>query len=146
MDHRLKLLLWVVAIVALILLISLFRERTREVLLSFDVEPVDTPESIAFVTSTLDLYGANATFFVTGEYALANPDIVRNLSEKYEVACHTMTHPRLPEINDSALEWELATSRRRSKTSRRPGARLPGAVQPHRRAVLRPPQRAKLQL
>ncbi len=108
MDHRLKLLLWVAAVVALLLLVSLFRQQTRTVLLSFDVEPVDTPASIAFITSTLDQYGANATFFVTGQYAEQHPDIVRNLSAKYEVACHTMTHPRLPEINGTALRWELA--------------------------------------
>jgi len=107
MDARLKALLWIVAIVALVLLVSRIGEPTREVLLSFDVEPVDSPESIDFVTSTLDQYHANATFFVTGDYAEQHPNVVRNLAAKYEVACHTMTHPHLPEINDSALEWEL---------------------------------------
>lgn len=98
-----------VLVFAVIFLLSYFNEPVQEVLFSFDVEPVDTPEMVSFITSTLDQYGANATFFVTGEFAQQHPRLVRDLAKRYEVACHTMTHPRLPEINSSQLRWELAT-------------------------------------
>ncbi len=110
--RRATLLILLAIGVALILLIARFDHPVERVVLSFDTEPIDTPAMVAFVTSTLDQYGANATFFVTGEFAQAHPLLTKELAQKYEVACHTMTHPHLPEINDTQLRWELAECKR----------------------------------
>lgn len=101
----------VLAFIAVLALSHLLAPAPRTVLLSFDTELVDTPGMVAFVTQTLDSHHANATFFVLGSFAQANPDLTLELARKYDVACHTMTHPRMGALNDSARRFELEACR-----------------------------------
>lgn len=55
--------------------------------------------------------GVKATFFVTGSYIRANPELVRRMTtEGHVVGNHTMSHPSLPELVDdrAAFQAELA--------------------------------------
>ncbi len=109
--NRLTVLAWVAAIVALVALVVSMAVPTRTVLLSFDVTN-ESADDLAFITTTLAQYNATATFFLPGQWAERHPELVQALAERYEVACRTMTLPRLPEINDSQVAWELSACKR----------------------------------
>jgi peptidoglycan/xylan/chitin deacetylase (PgdA/CDA1 family) len=69
-----------------------FATRANEVWLTLDdgPDPHDTPQ----ILELLAAHQARATFFVIGQNALAQPDLVRAiLAGGHEVAHHTHTHP-----------------------------------------------------
>lgn len=100
-------------IICLIIVVSLYFAKTpKQVLLSFDVEEVNTPEQVNFILEELSAVNASATFFVQGNFALENPDLIKKISKKYEISSHTMTHPRLQKINESQVKWELTESKK----------------------------------
>ncbi len=104
--QRLTLLLWIACAAALACSLALLAEPTETVLLGVEVVN-ESAEELAFLTSTLAQYNATATFFLPGDWAAAHPALVRELAAGHEVACRTMTLPRLPEVNGSRLRWEL---------------------------------------
>lgn len=71
---------------------SRFETPRREVWLTIDdgPDPVDTPRILALLAR----HNAVATFFMVGEHAAAEPELVRAaLAAGHEVANHTHTHP-----------------------------------------------------
>ncbi len=64
-----------------------------------------------YTLKILDILKENdvkAAFFITGSYMKRNKDLVRRmLDEGHIVGGHTITHPSLPDVNDSVLEKEL---------------------------------------
>ena len=87
--------------------------RKSPVLLTFDVEI----EADIVALKALNPPGS-CTIFVTGEFAQAHPDLVKEWAKRHEIACHTMTHPHMPaldaakqfaEIRDSAEAVRKAT-------------------------------------
>ena len=83
----------------------------KEVALTFD----DGPDS-KYTPQILDIlkkYNANATFFVVGENAEVNPDIIERIySEGNEIGSHTFTHPNVAELSDSKIKLELNSTQR----------------------------------
>jgi peptidoglycan/xylan/chitin deacetylase (PgdA/CDA1 family) len=82
-------------------------DRTRQtpVLLTFDVEIE------ADIAALRDLNPpGSCTLFVTGEFAQAHPDLVRDWSQRHEIACHTMTHPHLPQLDAAKQFAEIRDS------------------------------------
>jgi peptidoglycan/xylan/chitin deacetylase (PgdA/CDA1 family) len=77
------------------------------------------------------------TFFVTGKWIRENPDLVRQIvADGHEIANHTMNHPDLRKIDDSAIQRELAETdqalRDLAQASTRPFFRPPyGAYDQH---------------
>lgn len=62
------------------------------------------------VLDTLDQYNVKITFFVTGEFARANPDIVRAfVARGHEIGNHTYHHPHLLYAELSTI-WNEATT------------------------------------
>ena len=56
---------------------------------------------------------SRATFFIIGENAQANPDLVRReIDEGHEVGNHTFTHPNLGESPSGLVELELNATQR----------------------------------
>lgn len=108
LDHRLTLLLWILLLVALFLVVNHFDEPVERVLFSVDVPPNGSVTGVEFILDGLAEYNATATFFLAGDFALAEPALVRRIAERHEVACFTMTAPRLPEINETRLQWEVS--------------------------------------
>jgi peptidoglycan/xylan/chitin deacetylase (PgdA/CDA1 family) len=92
--------------IILILRLSYNGPAAQKTLLSFDVEPVDGEESVTELVELLRSENINATFFVTGEYAEQNPDIVKKM-RGFEVACHGWSHKPFTKMNDSAKKSEL---------------------------------------
>jgi peptidoglycan/xylan/chitin deacetylase (PgdA/CDA1 family) len=63
----------------------------------------------AQVLDTLKAYGAHSTFFLTGEWAVANPALVRRMrDEGHELANHTYDHPNLTEVSDAVIRSQLS--------------------------------------
>ena len=73
---------------------AVFRNTEKEVILTFDDGP--DPNYTTSVLDILQKYQIKALFFVVGDKALANPEIIqRMLSEGHQIGNHTQTHPIL---------------------------------------------------
>jgi len=79
------------------------------VLLSFDTESnVDSPQIMTDLLNILQKYNAKATFFVMGDFAKQNPEIIhRMISEGHEIACHTQNHQNLLFLNYTSQYDEI---------------------------------------
>ena len=81
----------------------------RYIILTFDVEEFDIPleydqgvdvqkqlhtsyEGLILLQNLLNTYEIPATFFCTGVFAEAYPDVIRTLSHTHEIASHTFFH------------------------------------------------------
>ncbi|MHB1004515.1 MAG: polysaccharide deacetylase family protein [Chloroflexota bacterium] len=68
-----------------------------------------SPGGTSAVLDTLRRRGWRATVFLTGEWAAANPDLVRRIvAEGHEVANHTYDHPRMPTLSEAENLAQLA--------------------------------------
>ena len=79
-------------------------------------------QGAASILSTLRSQGVPASFFVTGEFATANPALVRQMAAVGPVGNHTWDHPHLTSLSDTAVRTELsrAESAVRAATGRTP--------------------------
>ena len=83
----------------------------RTLALTFDDGPSDnyTPE----ILDELKNLGVPATFFVIGENAERNPNLVRRMwDEGHEIGSHTFTHPNMGTVSPRRAELELNTTQR----------------------------------
>jgi peptidoglycan/xylan/chitin deacetylase (PgdA/CDA1 family) len=63
------------------------------------------------IVQTLLAYGADATMFPMGQWALDNPDFLRELaSYGFPIGTHGHGAVTLPDLADSAIEYDLRTS------------------------------------
>ena len=90
-------------------------ERTgttpRKLALTFDDGP--DPDWTPKILDILKAKGVHASFFVIGENAETNPDLVRRiLAEGHDVGNHTFTHPNLGELPDSLVTLEINANQR----------------------------------
>ena len=86
-------------------------------------------QGAASILATLRANGVPASFFVTGEFATANPALVRQMAAVGPVGNHTWDHPHLPALSDSAVRTEVSRAesaiRTASGRSPRPFFRFP---------------------
>lgn len=54
--------------------------------------PVRIYENVDRILQILEDTGTKATFFIIGWVAKTYPDVVKKISEKYQIGCHTMNH------------------------------------------------------
>jgi peptidoglycan/xylan/chitin deacetylase (PgdA/CDA1 family) len=79
----------------------------RDVTLTFDVA-YDARYTASFL-DVLRRYGVKATMFVTGEWADANPALVRRMAnEGHLVGNHSYSHPEFTKISDREIARQLA--------------------------------------
>jgi len=62
------------------------------------------------ILSTFNEFGIKATFFVTAEVCEKFPDIIRELADEHEIACHGFRHERLDGLELPALHRTLSTA------------------------------------
>jgi peptidoglycan/xylan/chitin deacetylase (PgdA/CDA1 family) len=64
--------------------------------------------STASVLDTLRDSGVHSTFFVTGEWVEASPELARRMVEEgHELANHSYDHPYFTRISDERILWQL---------------------------------------
>jgi cellulose synthase/poly-beta-1,6-N-acetylglucosamine synthase-like glycosyltransferase/peptidoglycan/xylan/chitin deacetylase (PgdA/CDA1 family) len=79
--------------------------------LTFDDGP--DPDWTPKILDILKAKGVHASFFIIGENAEANPDIVQRLvAEGHDVGNHTFTHPNLGDITASLVTLEINATQR----------------------------------
>lgn len=62
----------------------------------------------AGILDTLREKNVSAVFFLTGDYAKREPELVRRMiQEGHTIGNHGMTHAALPQLNDDAIETEV---------------------------------------
>jgi peptidoglycan/xylan/chitin deacetylase (PgdA/CDA1 family) len=60
------------------------------------------------ILDTLAHYGVHVTFFLTGEWAEGNPELVRRMAAGgHEIGNHTYSHPYLTELDEQAASEEI---------------------------------------
>ncbi|MFD8142999.1 polysaccharide deacetylase family protein [Streptomyces sp. NPDC059708] len=78
----------------------------KAMVLTFDDGP--DPRYTPAILDTLRRYGVRAMFFVCGEMATDNRDLLRRMAaEGHVIGNHTWTHPQIPQLSRSALESEI---------------------------------------
>ncbi|MCX4820852.1 polysaccharide deacetylase family protein [Streptomyces sp. NBC_01142] len=81
-------------------------EAGRDMVLTFDDGP--DPRYTPDILGTLREYGVRAMFFVCGEMATANRDLLREMAgDGHVVGNHSWSHPLIPRLPPSAIRAEL---------------------------------------
>jgi peptidoglycan/xylan/chitin deacetylase (PgdA/CDA1 family) len=68
-------------------------------------------QGAARILATLRAQGVPASFFVTGEFATANPGLTRQMSERGPVANHSWDHPHFPLLTATQTMTQLSRTR-----------------------------------
>ncbi|WP_249869089.1 glycosyltransferase [Oceanobacillus saliphilus] len=83
----------------------------QEIVLTFDDGP--DPEYTESILDILDQYQVNASFFIIGNKAINNQDIVERIyRDGHEIGVHTFSHPKTNEMSGERLKLELNASQR----------------------------------
>ncbi len=83
------------------------RSAAPSMVLTFDDGP--DPRYTPGILDTLARYGVSAMFFVCGEMAAENRDLLRRMAaEGHVIGNHTWTHPHLTRLSRPALASEIA--------------------------------------
>jgi len=86
-------------------------DKPGKLALTFDDGP--DPDWTPKILDILKAKGVHASFFIIGENAEANPDLVqRILAEGHDIGNHTFTHPNLGEMTDSLVTLEINATQR----------------------------------
>lgn len=81
----------------------------RHIALTFDAGA--SAEPLAKILAALRQANIRTTFFLTGNWAKANPDAVRQIvAAGHELANHSVSHPDFTGISDSEIIAELQTT------------------------------------
>ncbi len=79
--------------------------------LTFDDGP--DPDWTPKILDILKAKGVQASFFIIGENAQANPDLVQRIvADGHDVGNHTFTHPNLGELPDALVTLEINATQR----------------------------------
>ena len=86
-------------------------DKPYKLALTFDDGP--DPDWTPKILDVLKEKGVHASFFVLGEMAEANPDLLKRiLAEGHDVGNHTFTHPNLGEMPDALVTLEINATQR----------------------------------
>jgi len=89
--------------------VSVLPTSTKVVALTFD-GGADS-RGAASILATLRREGVPASFFVTGKFVTAYPDLVAQLTAVGPVGNHSWDHPQLPTLTDAQVRAELDSTR-----------------------------------
>jgi peptidoglycan/xylan/chitin deacetylase (PgdA/CDA1 family) len=82
---------------------------TSRPLIALTFDAGGPPAPTARILDILAKHQAHSTFFITGEWANQNPDLVRRIhNEGHEIGNHTMHHPDLRTLPDQGVCTELS--------------------------------------
>jgi peptidoglycan/xylan/chitin deacetylase (PgdA/CDA1 family) len=82
--------------------------NTSRPLIALTFDAGGPSEPTARILDTLANHHVHSTFFITGDWANQNPDLVRRIhNDAHEIGNHTMHHPDLRSLSDQGLCIEL---------------------------------------
>ncbi|MEH7180516.1 glycosyltransferase [Neobacillus vireti] len=89
----------------------LSQPEDKEIVLTFDDGP--DPKYTERILEILKQYQVKASFFVIGNKAIHNQDIVERIyRDGHEIGNHTFSHPKTIEMSDAELKFELNSAQR----------------------------------
>jgi len=89
----------------------LSKPEDKEIVLTFDDGP--DPKYTERILEILKQYQVKASFFVIGNKAIQNQDIVERIyRDGHEIGNHTFSHPKAIEMSDQQLKLELNSTQR----------------------------------
>lgn len=81
----------------------------KQIIFTFDAGSGDI--SAVPILAALKRHGVKGTFFMTGEWALRNPDLVRAIAaDGHEIFNHSYNHPYMTQIADNEIVSQLITT------------------------------------
>ncbi|MBI4506394.1 MAG: polysaccharide deacetylase family protein [Chloroflexi bacterium] len=85
---------------------------TGVVALTFDLG-IPSAGALESVLDTLERAGVRSTFFITGYWAEAQPDLLRRIvAAGHELANHSYSHPNLTQVDPARARWEIEHTER----------------------------------
>jgi peptidoglycan/xylan/chitin deacetylase (PgdA/CDA1 family) len=89
--------------------ISLGDASKKQVIFTFDAGSGTT--SVVPILAALDKHDVKGTFFITGKWALQNPELARMIADDgHEIFNHSYDHPHLPELSDEDVTSQLTNT------------------------------------
>jgi peptidoglycan/xylan/chitin deacetylase (PgdA/CDA1 family) len=108
---------------------ELVRLQTRQHVVALTFDGGGNADGAKAVLATLRREHVPATFFLTGHFVRAYPEIARAIGRRYLVANHTVDHPHLTAMSSAAVTREIARAnvqiRRATGRDTRPLFRFP---------------------
>ena len=87
---------------------ELVRLQTRQHVVALTFDGGGNADGVESVLRTLRRQHVPATFFLTGQFVRAYPQIARAIGRRYLVANHTVDHPHLTGMSNAAVAEEIA--------------------------------------
>jgi peptidoglycan/xylan/chitin deacetylase (PgdA/CDA1 family) len=87
---------------------ELVRLQTRQHVVALTFDGGGNADGVKSVLATLRRQRVPATFFLTGHFVRAYPEIARAIGRRYRVANHTVDHPHLTAMSSAAVVREIA--------------------------------------
>lgn len=104
---KLRLLLILVLVAALVILIRANTIPVERMVLTIDVPNTTDPAAVDNLLDLLAQKDASATFFVTGNWAFAHPETTLRIAEEGDIGCYTMTGARLALLDEERVKDEV---------------------------------------
>ena len=108
---------------------ELVRLQTRQHVVGLTFDGGGNAEGVKSILSTLRRERVPATFFLTGHFVRAYPEIARAIGRRYVVANHTVDHAHLTAMSNAAVRREIVGAnvmiRRATGRETRPLFRFP---------------------
>jgi peptidoglycan/xylan/chitin deacetylase (PgdA/CDA1 family) len=108
---------------------ELVRLQTRQHVGALTFDGGVNADGVKTILKTLRRERVPATFFLTGRFVRAYPEIARAIGRRYLVANHTVDHPHLTAMSNQAVRREIAQAnvliKRATGRDTRPLFRLP---------------------
>ncbi len=83
------------------------RLPTSEKVVALTFDAGANADGLPKILQTLEETGTPATFFLTGAWTEAEPELAQQVAARYPVGNHTMTHPDLTKLSDAAVRQEI---------------------------------------
>jgi len=108
---------------------ELVRLQTRQHVVALTFDGGGNADGVKTILKTLRRERVPATFFLTGRFVRAYPEIARAIGRRYLVANHTVDHPHLTAMSNAAVTREItqanAVIKRATGRDTRPLFRFP---------------------
>jgi len=87
---------------------SIYGVRREDKKLSFTMDCGSGADNLPYILDVLDEFGLKITFFVTGQFASKNPEMVQAMAERgHEIGNHSWSHPSFYDLTGEQMLSQL---------------------------------------